>query len=154
MVNILKHRKINKNPFVKYLKNFNKNDLETKTEPSATEGKLEYCLGNGRSISCLDNERTVIADEGSLYLINKEYYPLGCFKIPIEELDYTSGNIYFITNTTDSSFKQDFQIFFSSKKELYKLIAEFDSIRNGTTFKELLLVMQEVGLFKQKVNLG
>ena len=153
MVNILKHRKINKNPFVKYLKNFNKKDLETEKTLLTEEGNVKGCLNlNGRSVITLGNGRAIFIDENSLYLINKKYYPFGCFKIPIEELDYSSGNIYFITNTVDSSFKYDFQIFFSSKKELYELIAEFDSIGTGNKVKEIILAMHEAGLFKAKIK--
>lgn len=138
MVNILKHRKINKNPFVKYLKEFYENDLSSIKELSATEGRLEHFLGNGRSI---------IIENGFFYLVNYEYYSLGCFKIPIEELTYSSGDIYFIVNTEDNKdLKGSFTIFYSSKKELYKLIAEFDSITNEHKFKELLLLMQQAGL--------
>ena len=153
MVNVFKHRKINKNPFVKFLKDFNKKDLETEKPLLIEEGNVKGCLNlNGRSIITLDNERAVFIKKDSLFLINKVYYPFGCFKIPIEELDYTSGNIYFITNTVDSSFKYDFQLFFSSKKELYELIAEFDSIRKGNKVKEIILAMHEAGLFKAKIK--
>ena len=153
MVNILKHRKINKNPFVKFLKDFNKKDLETEETLLIEEENRTGCLNlNGKSIITLGNGRAVYINEDSLFLINKVYYPFGCFKIPIEELDYTSGDIYFITNTVDSSFKYDFQIFFSSKKELYELIAEFDSIGKGNKFKELILAMYEAGLFKAKIK--
>ena len=158
MVNILKHRKINKNPFVEFLKDFNKKDLETEeTLLIDEENRKGFLNFNGRSVITLGNGRAIFIDENSLYLINKKYYPFGCFKIPIEELDYTSGNIYFITNTVDSSFKYDFQIFFSSKKKLYEIIAEFDSIQKGKDFKEMILTMHEAGLFKVKnesLNLG
>ena len=153
MVNILKHRKINKNPFVKFLKDFNKKDLETEETLLIDGGNRKGCLNlNGQGIITLGNGRAVYIKEDSLFLINKVYYPFGCFKIPIEELDYTSGNIYFITNTVDSSFNYDFQIFFSSKKELYELIAEFDSIGKGNKVKEIILAMHEAGLFKAKIK--
>ena len=145
MVNVFKHRKINKNPFVKFLKKFYENDSKAILELKETEGRLEHFIGNGRSI---------IIENGFLYLVNYEYYSLGCFKLPIEELTYTSGNIYFNVNPEDPLLEHDFKIFFSSKKEVYKLISEFDSINNEHKFKELLLVMQEVGLFKQELNLG
>lgn len=153
MVNILKHREINKNPFVKFLKDFNKKDLETEETLLIEEKNRKGVLNlNGRSIITLGNGRAIFIEEDSLFLINKEYYPVGCFKIPIEELDYTSGNIYFIANTVDSSFKYDFQLFFSSKKELYEIIAEFDSIHKGNIFKEMILTMHEAGLFKEKIE--
>ncbi|MBR3348303.1 MAG: hypothetical protein IKG36_02710 [Mycoplasmataceae bacterium] len=145
MVNILKHRKINKNPFVKFLKDFYENEAGSIKELSQTEGRLEHFLGNGRSI---------IIENGFLSLVNYEYYSLGCFTLPIEELTYSSGNIYFNVNPEDPTLKHDFQIFYSSKEEVYKLVAEFDSINNEHKFKEFLLLMQEVGLFKQKLNLG
>lgn len=71
MVNILKYRQINKNPFVKYLKEFYENDLSSIKELIATEGKVEHFLGNGRSI---------IIENGFFYLVNYEYYSLGCLK--------------------------------------------------------------------------
>lgn len=145
MVNILKHRKINKNPFVKFLKKFYENDSKAILELKEIEGTLEHWLGNGR---------TVIIENGFLYLVNYEYYSLGCFKIPIEELTYTSGNIYFTVNPEDPTLEHDFSIIFSSKKEAYEGISELDSIENEHKFKELLLIMQEVGLYKQKLNLG
>ena len=89
MVNILKHRKINKNPFVKFLKDFYENEAGSIKELSQTEGRLEHFLGNGRSI---------IIENGFLSLVNYEYYSLGCFTLPIEELTYSSGNIYFNVN--------------------------------------------------------
>ena len=82
------------------------------------ENKKGFFNLNAKSVFILDNGRAVYIDEDSLFLINKVYYPFGCFKIPIEELDYTSGNIYFITNTVDSSYNYDFRIFFSSKKRI------------------------------------
>lgn len=142
MVNILKHRKINKNPFVKYLKNFNENEGFIKAL-EGTSGRIEHFLGNGRSIRI---------EEDSLFLINYEYYSLGCFKIPIEELKYTSGNFYFITNANDSDLKTDVGIFFSSKKELYEVINEIDSIENESKLKELLLIFQEIGFRRNSIR--
>ena len=71
MVNILKHRKINKNPFVKFLKDFNKKDLETEETLLIDEGNRKGCLNlNGQSIITLGNGRAVYIKEDSLFLIN------------------------------------------------------------------------------------
>ena len=49
MANILKNRKINKNPFVKYLKEFFKTEnTSTLKELSGMEGIIEHYLGNSK----------------------------------------------------------------------------------------------------------
>ena len=137
MVNVLKHRKINNNPFVKFLKDFYEHDLSSIKELARTEGTVERFLGNGRSI---------IIENGFFYLVNYEYYSIGCFMIPIEELTYSSGNIYVMRNTENNELEGSFSIFYSSKEELYELIAEMDSLNDVDKLKELLSIMQYVAL--------
>lgn len=144
MVNVLKHRKISKNPFVKFLKDFLNYDEETIKDiriASESEGFLSLDL---------DEERTVVINDSSIYLINSNYSSLGCIEIPIDELRYDQGNLHFIIDSTDSDLKFNMNIFFDSKKVLYEVINEFDSIRNESEFKELLLIFQDIGIRRNR----
>lgn len=144
MVNILKHMKKDKNPFIKFLKEFTDYDEETLgivKDVSESEGYLSTDLEEGKSI---------VINDSSILLINPNYSSVGCFKIPIDELFNESGNISFITNSDEENEGYDIVIFFSSKEELYKLINGWDSLNSEHKMKELLFLMENFGIMNNR----
>ena len=142
MVNILKNRKINKNPFVKYLKEFFKTEnTSTLKELSGMEGIIEHYLGNGR---------TVIFNNGSLMLVNDNYSSLGYFEVPIEDLTYNSGNIYFIIQAENIEVKF-IKMFFTSIPQVYNIINKFDSVKEESELRSLFVNMDNLGLLKTEM---
>ena len=141
MINLFKNRSINKNPFVKFLKDFfNTDNSSTLKELSGMEGIVEHYLGNGR---------TVVFNNGSLMLVNENYSSLGYFEVPIEDFTTNSGNIYFIIGAeeVDVNF---IRISFSSVKQVYKIINEFDSFETESELKSLFVKMEGLGLLEMK----
>ena len=142
MVNILKNRKINKNPFVKYLKEFFKTEnTSTLKELSGMEGIIEHYLGNGR---------TVIFNNGSLMLVNDNYSSLGYFEVPIEDLTYNSGNIYFIIQAENIEVKF-IKMFFTSIPQVYNIINKFDSVKEESELRSIFVNMDNLGLLKTEL---
>ena len=142
MVNILKNRKINKNPFVKYLKEFFKTEnTSTLKELSGMEGIIEHYLGNGR---------TVIFNNGSLMLVNDNYSSLGYFEVPIEDLTYNSGNIYFIIQAENIEVKF-IKMFFTSIPQVYNIINKFDSVKEESELRSIFVNMDNLGLLKTEM---
>lgn len=134
MVNILKHKKFNKNPFVKHLKEFSKYSKEEIEDIKRVSSK-------GSLIANLDEERKVVINQSSIYLVNSKFSSFGVFEIPIEDFNYNSGNFYIILDHEE----QDIAIFFSSKKELYQLVNGFDSLKESE-MKTVLSVFKELGI--------
>jgi len=144
MVNILKHMKKDKNPFIKFLKEFTDYDEETLgivKDVSESEGYLSTDLEEGKSI---------VINDSSILLMNPNYSSVGYFKIPIDELFNESGNISFITNSDEENEGYDIVIFFSSKEELYKLINGWDSLNSEHKMKELLFLMENFGIMNNR----
>ena len=144
MVNILKHMKKDKNPFIKFLKEFTDYDEETLgivKDVSESEGYLSTDLEEGKSI---------VINDSSILLMNPNYSSVGYFKIPIDELFNESGNISFITNSDEENEGYDIVIFFSSKEELYKLINGWDSLNSEHKMKELLFLMENLGIMNNR----
>ena len=142
MANILKNRKINKNPFVKYLKEFFKTEnTSTLKELSGMEGIIEHYLGNGR---------TVVFNNGSLMLVNDNYSSLGYFEVPIEDLTYNSGNIYFIIQAENIEVKF-IKMFFTSIPQVYNIINKFDSVKEESELRSLFVNMDNLGLLKTEM---
>ena len=137
MVNIFKHRQID-NIFISYLKDFfYSHDKEFLKNLSGKEEPLEANLSENRKVILYDN---------SIFLVNKDYSNLGNFKIPIEELRKDSGYILFIHNIEEPDLITDFEIRFSSKDELYRTVNEYDSFNDNNGLKEMLLIMQQIGV--------
>ena len=146
MVNIFKHGSINKNPFVKHLKEFSDypKDMIEEIKKVSDHGVLERKL---------DKERKIVINEGSIFLVNSKFSSLGVFKVPIEDFNYNSGNAFFIIDSdNDSDLKYNIGIFFSSKKELYEVINEFDSLENESELKKVLLVFHEIGIRNNRIR--
>lgn len=143
MIGIFKNRNINKNPFVKFLKEFFKiENNPTLKDLSGMEGIVEHYLGNGR---------TIVFNNGSLMLVNEEYSSLGYFEVPIEDLTYNSGNIYFIIQAEDIDVNF-IKIFFTSIKQVYEIITEFDSFKSESELKGLFVKMEGLGLLQMVKN--
>lgn len=142
MVNILKHMKINKNPFVKYLKSFS--DPEDKSTLSDYTNLKDYMKGLEDDVYSqqLTEGKGVYLYNNQLYLVNLEYYSLGCIIIPIENLDYDSGYFYFKSNPLESDVEIDVGLSYSSKKELYKFIDYIDTFGTKEDIKKLFLAVE------------
>lgn len=144
MVSILKHGNFNKNPFVKHLKEFSEYPEEIIKDiiRVSSKGSLE---------SSLDKERRIVISQGSIFLVNSKFSSIGYFEVPVEDFTFSSGNAYFIIDSDDSDLKYNIGIFFSSKEELYKVLNEFDSLKDESELKRLLSVFQEIGI-RRKAN--
>lgn len=142
MVNIFKHRKINKNPFVKYLKAFsNPEDKSTLRDytnlKDYMKGLEEYVysqqLTEGKGVYLYNNQ---------LYLVNLEYYSFGCIIIPTETLKYDSGYFYFKSNPLESDVEINVGLSYGSKEELYKFVDYIDTFGSKEQIKELFLAVE------------
>ena len=138
MVNILKHGKFNKNPFVKHLKEFSE-------YPEEMIEEIKRVSDHGMLERNLDKERKFIISQGSIFLVNSKFSSIGFFKIPIEDFNYNSWNAYFIVDPDESDLEYDIGIFFSSKKELYEVINSFDSLKDEHDLKRLMLLFHGLG---------
>lgn len=134
MVNIFKHGSFNKNPFVKHLKEFS-------DYPEDMIEEIKRVSDHGSLMRILDKERKIVIQEGSIFLVNSKFSSVRFFEVPIEDFNYNSGNFYIILDHEE----QDIAIFFSSKKELYQMVNEFDSLKESE-MKTVLSVFKELGI--------
>lgn len=137
MVNPLKYRKINRNPFVKYLKEFTKEDLATFIAMKDFKGHFSKDLEDGR--------RVIIQKDG-LYLVNKKYEDTGVFRIALDDLSYNDGTLYFRPDDNEEDLEYGIAMSYASKNELYSLINEIDSMNDGAKVKELFIAFEKFGV--------
>lgn len=137
MVNPLKHMKINRNPFVKFLKKFTKEDLATFIAMKDFKGT--FCTD-------LEDGRRIIIQKDGLYLVNKEYEDTGVFRISLDDLSHNDGTLYFRPDDNEKDLEYGMAIYYTSKNELYSLINEIDSINDGAKVKELFIKFEKVGI--------
>lgn len=142
MVNIFKHRKINKNPFVKYLKAFS-NPEDKSTLRDYTNLK-DYMKGLEEDVYSqqLTEGKGVYLYNNQLYLVNLEYYSFGCIIIPTETLKYDSGYFYFKSNPLESDVEINVGLSYGSKEELYKFVDYIDTFGSKEQIKELFLAVE------------
>lgn len=142
MVNIFKHRKINKNHFVKYLKAFsNPEDKSTLRDYTNLKDYMEGLEEDVYSQQ-LTEGKGVYLYNNQLYLVNLEYYSLGCIIIPTETLKYDSGYFYFKSNPLESDVEINVGLSYTSKNELYEFINYIDTFGNKEQIKELFLAVE------------
>ena len=137
MVNPIKHMKINRNPFVKYLKEFEKEHLPIFKEVIPTDFK-------GHFRKDLEDGRYVIIEHNSLFLVNPIYSSTGVFRIDFEDLPYNDGTLYFRPDENEKDLHYDLAMSYTSKNMLYELINEIDSINDRTKVKELFMTFEKV----------
>ena len=132
MVNASKHKI---NPFVGFLKNITeKNQLETLYYDSKakTGNEIEDSV-----IIFVDEKRAIRVYEGVIKFSNKCYFSVGGILTTIKSLYSNSGSIELIIRTgLDFDY---FSIHYSNKEELYDIISEFDSSKDGTEYKNKLI---------------
>ena len=146
MVNPFKYRsnpiKVNSNPFVKFIKEFTKTDLK---EIKAIAERPDF-----KGILKTDVEedgRFILIQDKSLYLINPNYKETGALRITLDDLSYNDyGILYFSLNENEEDLEYDIEISYNSKKELYAIIYEIDSINDNTKVKELFITFEKVSV--------